>query len=416
MNRSKFGIAAALLMSALLLGGCATALIGPEKTEDTATASAIASEDTSAIVVAEVNGEAIYKDAYDEAYASVEMQYYYNGTDTTSAEAISSIQQEALDGLINDMIREQKLEELGYSTLTEEEQAQAESDMVEYLMSYIEANSMSDVIATLEEGYTDEDLQAAKEAYVDTLLSDNGLTREGFVVAFVDQIANEKALKAEKGEIVPTDAEIKAKYDEYVAADEATIRENPTSYISSVNGGTTIYYIPTDVRRVRHVLISLEEETAAAISLLRSEGYDAAADVLLQSGLDAIEAKANEVLDKLNDGTITFEEAIAQYSGDPGQTEEGYPVMANTTAYQDAFTQGAMGLTAAGEYTGLVATDYGYHIIEYYQDVTAGPISYDLAKDAISEELQSTMETEAWDELLAQWRTDSDVVTHEENL
>ena len=416
MNKRKFMVAAALLMSTLLLGGCATALIGPEKTEDTATASATASEDTSAIVVAEVNGEVIYKDAYDEAYSNLEMEYYYSGTDTTSAEAISSIQKEALDQLINDQIRDQKMKELGYSTLTEEELAQAESDMVEYLMSYIEANSMSYVIATLEEGYTDEELQAAKEAYVDTLLTENGLTREGFVVAFQDQVANEKALKAEKGEITLTDAEITAKYDEYVAADQETITADPTSYIASVNGGTTVYYVPTGVRRVRHVLISMDEQTVSAIGVLRSEGYDAAADVVLQSGLDAIEEQSNDVLSKINDGELTFEEAIAQYNGDPGQTEEGYLMMMYTTAYEEAFTNGAMGLTAIGEHTGLVATDYGYHIIEYFEDVAAGPIPFDSVKDAISEELRDTMQGEAWDELLVQWREGSDVVTHEENL
>ncbi len=416
MNRSKFVIAAALLMSALMLGGCATALLGPEKTEDTATASATASADTSTVVVAEVNGEAIYKDEYDEAYSNIEMQYYYAGSDTTSEEAISSMQQEALDGLIDDKIRDQKMKALGYSSLTEEELAQADSDMMEYLLDYIENNAMSDVIATLEEGYTDAELQAAKEAYVDTLLSDNGLTREEFVVAFQDQVANEKALKAEKGDILPTDEEIKAQYDEYVAADKESIDADPTSYISTLNSGTAVYYVPADVRKVRHVLISMDEETVNAISLLRSEGYDAAADVLLDSGLAAIEQHANEVLKKINDGDITFEEAITQFGGDPGQTDEGYSVMTGTTAYQDAFTEGAMGLAAIGDHTGLIATDYGYHIIEYYQDVTAGPVAYDSVKDAISKELETTKQSEAWDELLAQWKEEANIVTHEENL
>ena len=413
MNNKKFLIATALLMSALLLGGCATALLGPE---DSSTASATASEDAATIIVAEVNGEAIYKDAFNEAYDNLMYQYYYAGADTTSETAIASIKQEALDSLIKDKVRDQKMTALGYSTLTAEELAQADADMVEDLLIYIEANCMMDVLATLEEGYTDEDLQAAKEAYVDTLLADNSLTREEFVVAYQEQVANKKALLAEKGEIAPTEEEIKAKFDEYVAADEETIKADPLSYVSSIGDGVTVYYVPADVRRVRHVLISLDEETSAAISLLRSEGYDTAADVLLQSGLAMIEEKANEVLGKIDSGDLTFEEAIAEYSGDPGQTEEGYVVMSNTTAYQDAFTQGAMGLAAVGEHTGLITTDYGYHIIEYYQDVPAGSISYDEAKEEISEELLDTMQGEAWNELLEQWKTEATVVTYDERL
>lgn len=413
MNNRKLVIAAALLMSMLLLGGCATALLGPD---NSAAASPTTSEDAATIVVAEVNGEAIYKDALNTAFDSLSYQYYYSGVDTSSDEAVASIKQEALDSLIKDKVREQKIAALGYSTLTEEEKAEADADMVEDLVKYIEANSMDAVLATLEEGYTDEDLQAAKEAYVDTLLADNNLTREEFVIPYQEKVVNKKALKAEKGEIAPTEDEVKAKFDEYVAADEETMGSDPLSYVTSINDGTTVYYAPANVRWVRHVLIKLDEETISAISLLRSEGYDAAAEIVLQNGLTAIEERANEALSKIESGEITFEEAIAQYGGDPGQTEKGYPVMANTTAYQEAFTAGAMELTTVGAHTGLVATDYGYHIIEYYQDEAKGPISYDLVKDEIFKELQETMQNEAWEELLEQWKTEATVVTYAERL
>ena len=412
MNRGKFLTAMALLLSALMLSGCATALIGPGNTQDTSSASATASVDISTILVAEVNGVGIYKDVYENLL----YQKYMSGEDFSSEEAAALRGQEALDKLINDEVRKQKMAELGYTALTDEEIAEAEADMTEYLVEYIEDNSMSDVIATLEEGYTQEELEAAKVDYIDTLLENSGISKADFLAFFSDKIANEKAVTAAQGEIAPTDAEVQAKYDEYVAADKSTIESDPLSYIDSANAGMTVYYVPSGVRRVRQVLVMMDEELIASINLLRNNGYDEAADMLLEDGLVTIEEEATEVLDKLQSGELTFEEAIAQYNRDLGMPAEGYPVMYNTTTYMMPFTEAAMGLTTVGSYTELVGTDYGYHIIEYYADETAGPISFDSVKDDIFEELHDTMLDEAWDALLVQWREGMTIKTYEENL
>jgi phage antirepressor YoqD-like protein len=412
LNRSKLFAAAALLLSALLLGGCATALIGPGKTADTTSASATASVDASTVLVAEVNGVGIYKDAYD----NLMYQKYMNGEDFSTEEASALRSQEALDKLINTEVRKQKMAELGYTALTDAEIAEAEADMKKYLLEYIEYSYMEDVIATLEKGYTKEELEAAKVDYIDTLLENSGVAKSDFLKVFTDRVANEKAVEATQGEIAPTDAEVQAKYDEYVAEDKTAIQDDPLSYIGSMNGGVTVYYAPSGVRRVRQVLIIMDDETIGAISLLRSNAYDEAADTLLEGGLADIEEKAGEVLGKLQSGELTFDQAIEQYNDDTGMPDEGYPVMHNTSAYMTEFTEAAMGLTAVGSFTELVATDYGYHIIEYYTDEPSGAISIDLVRDDIYDELHDTMLSEAWDELLAQWKQGMNIKTYEENL
>ena len=416
LNRNKVAIAVAILLSALMLGGCVSALLGPEKTVDSSTASATASVDTSTIVVAEVNGVKIYKDKFDETFNALASKYYMNGQDVTSDAAVAAIKQEALDELINDEVRTQKMGELGYLTLTEQDEIQAEADMVDYLVSYIEANAMSDVLVTLEAGYTEEELEAAKVAYVDTLLEDNGIDRTQFLAVFEDGVMNRKAVEAEQGAIVPTEEEIRAKYDEYVAAHKEAIDADATSYVTNENGGVEMYYTPEGVRRVRQVLILMDEETVNAIALLRQQGYTASADTLRQQGLAAIQTEADGVLGKLQSGELTFDEAIAQYNDDKGAPFEGYPVMAGSDAYMTEFTEAAMALDAVGSYTTLVATDYGYHIIEYYADVPAGAISYDSVKEEIAEVLEDTITDEAWSALLEQWKGKANIVTYEENL
>ena len=105
---------------------------------------------------------------------------------------------------------------------------------------------MSEVIATLEDGYTDEELHNAKIDYIETLLGDDGYTY--YLSYYKERFANEKAVEAAQGEITPTDAEIQAKFNEYVAANKAAIAEDPLSYIDIVNAGITAYYAPSGVR------------------------------------------------------------------------------------------------------------------------------------------------------------------------
>jgi hypothetical protein len=417
LNKKWVGFVAALMSAMLLMSGCATALLGPGKTADTATAgaSASASEDAATIVVADVNGVAIYKDAYNSLYDQMLYSAYYSGQNVEDETVLSTIRQAVLDQLISDEVCKQKFTELGYDVLTDEEKAQAEKDMIDYLVTnVVEYYYLDQVTAGLEEGYTDEELRAAEEAYAETLFEGADITREGYLENFTYQIVYEKAYDAQVGNIAPTDQEIKDKYNEYVSADEATISATPTSYITSVNSGMTVYYIPEGVRRVRQVLIPMDEEMTGAISVLRENNYGAEADILLTQGLSAIEEDANTALGKLESGA-TFDELITEYAPDTDMPD-GYPVMEGATDYDDAYVAGALALTAIGEHSGLIATDDGYYILEYYADETAGPVSYDKVKDGIAEELKATLQDEAWQELLDQWKSAATIQTYEGNL
>ena len=137
------------------------------------------------------------------------------------------------------------------------------------------------------------------------------------------------------------------------------------------------YYIPEGVRYVRHILIALDDELASEINTTRSNDGDEAANTLRDESLLTIEEKANEVLSLLQNEEITFTDAIAEYNDDPGMEyyPEGYEIYSGCTLYVPEFTDNAMSLENVGDITGLVATDYGYHIIEYTTDRASGPVS-----------------------------------------
>lgn len=406
MNKKVWSAIAALMVCALMLGGCATALLGPQTTQDNASASASASADSSA-VVAEVNGESIYKDEYDKAYSNWTSATPY----ASEEEAVDAV----LDYLIEQKVMDQKIKELGYGTLSNERQAEVEAEIKASLDQIAESNN-DEIVASLEEGYTQEDLEAAKQGFVDNLLSYYGYSREMYMEEMIKDAIYSDAFEAIIGDVTPTEAEIQAKYDEYVASDKQLADADPASYVTSVNSAETVYYIPAGVRRVRQVLIMMDEEMQNAIGVLREQGYDSAADILLEKGLADIKTQADEVLSKIKSGGMTFDEAITQHNADTGMPKEGYPVVSGNIDYVESFTEAAMELKAIGDYTELVPSEYGYHIIEYYADDTQGPVSYDLVKDMIADELKTTKLTEAQAELIDQWKSEATVKTYKENL
>ncbi len=407
MNKRFLTLLGIIMAILMLFGACAV-----KETEETATAST-SPEATENPVVAEVNGESIYYDEYYTLYASACAQYGIAEDDEANGGFIKDM---ILDSLVNEKILAQKLTENGYMDLTEEQLAEAEQSAQADLDSYIDYYYGAEIESQLGEDYTDEQYQEAKAPYQEQLLTGMGFTMEDFVVSYKLQIAQESAKLALVGDILPTDEEVQAKFDEEVAADKESMDADPTQYGSTVSSGATAYYVPAGVRTVRQVLIKIDDDASGAISVLREQGYDDQADYLLEKALADIQGEADDVLAKLKSGSITFDEAITTYNDDPGMSESGYPVMEGSTTYVESFTTGAMSLAAVGDFTDLVSSDYGYHIIEYFSDVPAGAVSFDSVKDGIYDSLVATMQGEAWQKIIDEWTETSNVEKYEENM
>ncbi len=408
MNKKLLALLCVLIATMMLFGACAAA---PQSQEE-ATASATPDAE-STVVVAKVNGEPIYYDEYYKVYKSACAQYGVSEDDATYGDYLKNM---VLDSLVNQEIMTQKLTEEGYMDLTDEQKAEAEENAQAELDSMIDYYYKSTIEAELGEGYTKEEYEAAKAPYREELLTQMGTTEEEYKALFVLPVAQDAAKQAKVGDIIPTDADVQAKYDENVAADKEAMDADPSVYESTVSSGATAYYIPAGVRNVRQVLIGIDEDTVNAISLLRGEEFTAQADYLLEKALAEVKAKADDVLAKIKSGKMTFEEAIASYNDDKGMPETGYPVTKDSKTYVESFTTGAMGLGKVGDVSDLVASDYGYHIIEYFSDLPAGAVALDTVKEEIYDTLVTTMQDEAWQKVIDEWTTTSKIETFKENL
>ncbi len=409
MNKKIAALLTVIFSASVMLGACAV-----KQSQETATASASPeASESGKIIVAEVNGEPIYYDQFHTIYANACAQYGIDENDETNGSYIKSM---IMDSLINEKIMRQKLTENGYMELSSEDEAKAEKDAQDYLDSMVDSYYGSTIKAGLEEGYTDEQYQEAKKPYEEQVLQSIGYTKDEFYDYYKLMLAEDKAKTALVGNIEPTEDEIKAKYDENVAADKETMESDPAQYESTVSGGDTAYYVPEGVRVVRHVLFKIDETSAGAVKTLRDAGYDEQADYLLQNALSAIEQKATDVLNQIKSGKLSFDDAIATYNEDTGMPETGYTVVKGGTTFVESFTNGAMSLAAVGDITDLIPSDYGYHIIEYYGDMTPGPVPFDDVKQEVADSLKATMQDEAWQKIVDEWTSSSKIERYEENM
>ncbi len=151
---------------------------------------------------------------------------------------------------------------------------------------------------------------------------------------------------------------------------------------------------------------------------LRSEQRDTEADNMIVEAAAVIQARADEVLEFLNNGDITMDEAIAEYNEDPGMTTmpEGYMISDKSTTLMRTFVEGGMALDNIGDISGLVATDYGYHIIEYSSDLESSTIDIELVRDALYDDLLVSLAEEQWDNLVISWVEEYDITYYYENL
>lgn len=409
MNKKIMALLGILMAAMMLFGACAV-----KQSEETATASsspeASASEQ---VIVAEVNGEPIYYDQYHSIYANACAQYGISEDDETNGTYLKNM---IIESLINEKIMKQKLKENGYMDLTAEQTAEAEKTAQDYLDSNVESYFGEQIKTELGEGYTQEQYDAAKEPYEAQILTGMGYTKQEFVDYYKLTVAEDAAKKKLVGDIAPTEADVKAKYDESVANDKTRMEEDPTAYEGDVANGVTVYYAPEGVRQVLQVLVKIDDEWSGAISTLRQAGNDAQADYLLEKALADVKGEADDVLKKITSGSITFADAITTYNDDTGMPEEGYFVVKDGKTFVEPFTTAAMGLKAIGDVSDLVPTDYGYHIIQYVGDVPTGAAAYDDVKQEIKDTLLTSMQDDAWQTIIDEWTSASTIKKYEENL
>lgn len=228
---------------------------------------------------------------------------------------------------------------------------------------------------------TRESLGYTKDADWAKYLSDQGLTPESYRENLIRSYARQYLLGAAELEhnVTVSDEDVQKAWDDAVASyggDEKAFLElmgqmgfDEASYKESLKGqlaqqklkeavapakkpsdGDVIKYLNenlatyNDARRSSHILIKVDAEA--------SEEEAAKA-----------QARAQEALDKVNSGELSFEDAAKEYSEDTSKDDGGDVGWDKLTTFVTEYQDALSGL-AKDQVSGLVKSTYGWHIIK----------------------------------------------------
>lgn len=156
-------------------------------------------------------------------------------------------------------------------------------------------------------------------------------------------------------------------------------------------------------------------------SLDTYNGAKRSSHILIKVDSDADDAtreeakqKAQDILDKINAGEISFEDAAKKYSEDSSASKGGDVGWDKLTTFVNAYQQALDGLDK-GQISGVVESDYGYHIIECTdvfsvdgQVTSVDQIPEDL-RDTFSSSIKSTKQSAAYNDWLTKTREEADI-------
>ncbi|MBQ7304626.1 MAG: SurA N-terminal domain-containing protein [Clostridia bacterium] len=248
----KKSLLALLLAVAVLLTGCALV----EKDPEVDRATEIIRVGDTVYTKGQVQDEV----AYQLSYMNYIYSMYGMAFDANDPETIAQAQQQVIDYLIEEAVLTQKIDELGLSTLTEEEQAaldaQVEAAWTQNLDS-VKASYFADTELAGEE------LDAALTAKCEEL----GVTRESLVKAETAYLLQDKLYNHIVKDVTVTDEELLAAYTENVEADRATFETTPSAYGARINNAsTTAYYRPAGYRMVKQILVEFTPDDLALLN------------------------------------------------------------------------------------------------------------------------------------------------------
>lgn len=222
----------------------------------------------------------------------------------------------------------------------------------QYLLT--EAEKEYDITVTddeVDDAWNDAAKSYDSEQAFEDMLKQVGYDKDSYKESLKSSLAQQKLKEAVAPEKTPTDDEIV----EY-------LNENLDTY--------------NNAKRSSHILIKVDEDA--------SEEDDAKA-----------KATAQEALDKINSGELSFEDAAKKYSEDSSKDDGGDvgwdKLTTFVTEYQDALNN-----LSKGQMSGLVKSTYGYHIIKCTDvfSVSGSVTSIDQVPSEIKKYISNVIKTQ----------------------
>lgn len=257
-----------------------------------------------------------------------------------------------------------------------------------------------------------------------TYLSQQGLTPESYRENVIDSIARQYLLtQAEKEyDITVSQDDLDEAWDEAVenyGGDEDTFVDMITQFGFTKETYQENTKSSLSQEKLREKVASVEDPTDDQIVSYINENLDTYNDarrsshILFKVADDAtdeesaeVEAKAQEVLDKLNAGEVEFADAAKEYSEDSSADDGGDVGWDKLTTFVTEY-QDALSALSTGQMSGLVKTTYGYHIILCTDQFNVESVSSaDEIPEAIRDAISSKIKTEEESAKYSTWLND----------
>ncbi len=412
---------ACLLAAGMVFSGihvCAQAQTAElESAEQEATAAEAAQEDT---VVATVNGEELTQSQLTVMTNYMLQKYQNSGYDISDENLQSYVAQEALNILIQLKVIEIKSQELKLDEFTDEEledlRSQAQEQWDESIEIYKALYMAQD--ASLEEEDAEKQAQEIMAQY----------GYETSEAVFEEMKSEEIFNRVEEyciGEVSISDEEVKEKYDEYVAMDEASFADNVPLYEQTIAayGTNESFYIPEGYRHFMHIRLAGDEEKQEELQALmypETSGEEAAtaADAgteeaiaqLKEEILAQIQDTVDEIEEKFNDGE-SFEDLMDEYSADANLSDySGCSVHKDSIFWEEDLVEEAMAVEEIGQISDPIVCSDGIYILYYDYDAQGGPIEYtDTVKENLRSMLLSQAQNENFSAAIQEWCEECDI-------
>ena len=145
----KFAKLLAVCLAVMALAGCSLVTVNPEK-----------------ITVATVGGETITKAQFDEEFNAFLSLYGYTQDSEEIADQLAELKESFIDQMVENLVIDQKVRELGFDQVTDEEKAAAEQEVDNWYQSQLEA-----LVAEYEKDESVADPEAKAKEDVENYLS-----------------------------------------------------------------------------------------------------------------------------------------------------------------------------------------------------------------------------------------------------
>ena len=377
----------AVALAVMMLAGCSLVTVNEEK-----------------IVVATVGDETITKADFNEGFNALLSQYGYTQDSEAIADQLKTLKENYIAQMVEDKVLEKKIKELGLDQVTDEEKAAAEQEIQDWYDEQYAA-----LVENFKTDDTVENPEAKAAETIENYLSQYGLTLDQMKENSVASISSDKLYDYVTKDVTVTEEEAKIEFANKVAAAKEKYDADLSAYVSDFENGATIYYTPKGCYYIKHILISLTDEQKQDIKNLRADDDEtvaATADEKREEYLLTIREKAESVL-KLVDEGGDFEALMEEYGEDPGMKNEayknGYLTYAGDTGFVTEFADACAALTEDGMTSGLVASDFGYHIIRRVSTVPSGEATFEDVKDSLMESMLTDKKSTTYDQQVEAW-------------